>query len=88
MKKPNFYGPILGRIRRERNIKAEVVARKIGVSAMTYSKIERGRCSATYDRVAAICRQLGISLDQLTKEMERAKGRIADDPLPSCDRRK
>ena len=70
MTERNLYGPILGRIRRDRNIKAEYVARKIGVSTMTYSKIERGRCGATYDRVVAICNQLGLSLDQLAKEMK------------------
>ena len=74
MTERTVYGPILGRLRRGKHIKAAVVARKIGVSAMTYSKIEQGRCSATYDRVVAICQQLGVSLDQLAEEMKRQKG--------------
>ena len=56
-----LYGPILGRIRREKMIKAEIVARNLGISAATYSRIETGRCSASYERVTAICNELGIS---------------------------
>ena len=56
-----LYGPILGKIRREKMIKAELIARHLGISAATYSRIETGRCSASYERVTAICDELGIS---------------------------
>ena len=62
-----LYGPILGKIRREKMIKAEVLARHLGISAATYSRIETGRCSASYERVTAICDELGISLSQLNE---------------------
>ena len=56
-----LYGPILGKIRREKMIKAELVARHLGISTATYSRIETGRRSASYERVTAICDELGIS---------------------------
>ena len=62
-----LYGPILGKIRREKMIKAELIARRLGISAATYSRIETGRCSASYERVTAICDELGISLPQLNE---------------------
>ena len=60
-----LYGPILGKIRRAKMIKAELIARHLGISAATYSRIETGRCSASYERVTAICDELGISPGQL-----------------------
>ena len=62
-----LYGPILGKIRRDKMIKADVVARHVGISAATYSRIETGRRSASYERVTAICDELGISLSQLNE---------------------
>ena len=62
-----LYGPILGKIRRDKMIKADVVARHVGISAATYSRIETGRRSASYERVTAICDELGISLPQLNE---------------------
>ena len=62
-----LYGPILGKIRREKMIKAEAIARHLGISAATYSRIETGRRSASYERVTAICDELGISLPQLNE---------------------
>lgn len=62
-----LYGPILGKIRRDKMIKADVIARNVGISAATYSRIETGRRSASYERVTAICDELGISLSQLNE---------------------
>ena len=58
------YGPVLGKIRREKCIKAANVARKLGFSTATYSQIETGHRSASLERVADICDVLGISLKQ------------------------
>lgn len=70
----NHYGPILGRIRRERSLKAEYVARQIGISPTTYSRIEQGLCSATYERVAEICRQLDFSMQELEESIKSMEG--------------
>ena len=67
-----LYGPILGKIRREKMIKAEVLARHLGISAATYSRIETGRCSASYERVTAICDELGISPARLNELIVQA----------------
>ena len=60
----NQYGPVLAKIRREKNIKAENIARHLGLSNATYSQIETGRRSASLERVADICAELEISLEQ------------------------
>jgi transcriptional regulator with XRE-family HTH domain len=67
-----LYGPILGKIRRDKMIKAELVARHVGISAATYSRIETGRRSASYERVTAICDELGISPGHLNELIVQA----------------
>ena len=67
-----LYGPILGKIRRDKMIKAELVARNVGISAATYSRIETGRRSASYERVTAICDELGISPGRLNELIVQA----------------
>ena len=68
-----LYGPILGKIRRDKMIKAEIVARHLGISTTTYSQIETGRRSASYERVTAICDELGISPGQLNELIVQAR---------------
>lgn len=70
-----LYGPILGKIRRGKMIKAEVVARHLGISTTTYSQIETGRRSASYERVTAICDELGISPVRLNELLLQKKRR-------------
>ncbi|MHC1759665.1 MAG: helix-turn-helix domain-containing protein [Negativicutes bacterium] len=64
------YGPLLGKIRRTQKIKAEIIARKLGISPSTYSQIETGRRSASYERVAEICGELGLTLSQLDEMLD------------------
>ena len=70
-----LYGPILGKIRRDKMIKAEIVARHVGISTTTYSQIETGRRSASYERVTAICDELGISPARLNELLTNEKQR-------------
>lgn len=58
------YGPVLGKIRREKSIKAANVARRLGFSTATYSQIETGQRSASLERIADICAELGVSMKQ------------------------
>jgi transcriptional regulator with XRE-family HTH domain len=58
------YGPVLGKIRREKCIKAANVARRLGFSSATYSQIETGQRSASLERIAGICAELGVSMKQ------------------------
>ena len=64
------YGPLLGKIRRTKKIKAEIIARKLDISPSTYSQIETGRRSASYERVAEICGELGVTLSQLEEMLD------------------
>lgn len=64
------YGPMLGKIRRTQKIKAEIIARKLDISPSTYSQIETGRRSASYERVAEICSELGLTLAQLDEMLD------------------
>ena len=64
------YGPLLGKIRRTKKIMAEIIARKLDISPSTYSQIETGRRSASYERVAEICGELGLTLSQLDEMLD------------------
>ena len=66
-----YYGTILGKIRRRKNIKAETIAHHLGISPSTYSRIETGRISASFETVSKICGELGVTLAQFQKILNR-----------------
>ena len=61
------YGTILGKIRRHKQIKAETIAHHLGISASTYSRIETGHISASFETVTEICGELGLTLAQFNE---------------------
>ena len=63
------YGPIIGKIRRTKRIKASTIARHLDISLSTYSRIETGHRSASFERITAICSVLGLTLEQLNEAM-------------------
>ena len=65
MTKTNNLGPILATIRHEKNLKSAVIARHIGVSLATYSQIETGHRTVSFERIELICMELGITLENL-----------------------
>ena len=66
-----YYGTILGKIRRRKNIKAETIAHHLGISPSTYSRIETGRISASFATVTEICAELGLTLAQFHEILKR-----------------
>ena len=64
------YGPMLGKIRRAKKIKAARIARRLGISSTTYSQIENGRRSASFERVNEICSELGLTLTQFDELLQ------------------
>ena len=65
------YGPIIGQIRRAKRIKASTIARHLDISLSTYSRIETGHRSASFERVTAICSVLGLTMTQLNDVLAR-----------------
>ncbi len=63
----HHYGPLFARVRRAKNIKASTVARHLGISESTYSQIETGRRSASFERVSRICMELELSTVEFVK---------------------
>lgn len=61
------YGPLLARLRREKQIKASTIARQIGISEATYSQIETGRRSVSLERISRICEELNLSAVEFVK---------------------
>ena len=61
------YGPLLARLRREKQIKASTIARQIGISEATYSQIETGRRSVSLERISRICEELNLSTVDFVK---------------------
>ena len=69
----NKYGPILGKIRRAKEIKSAVIAKKQKMSPTTYSQIELGHRSARFEDLCGICYQLGITVGELEQLMQNAE---------------
>ena len=63
------YGPIIGKIRRAKRIKALTIARHLEISLSTYSRIETGHRSASFERITTICGLLGLTLTQLNEAL-------------------
>ena len=63
------YGPIIGKIRRAKRIKALTIARHLEISLSTYSRIETGQRSASFERITIICSLLGLTLEQLNEAL-------------------
>ena len=61
------YGPLLARLRREKQIKASTIARQIGISEATYSQIETGRRSVSLERISRMCEELDLSTVDFVK---------------------
>ena len=66
----NTYGPILGRIRRAKEIKSAVIAKQMHMSPTTYSQIELGRRSARFEDMCGICSKLGITVGELARMVQ------------------
>ncbi len=71
----NTYGPILGRIRRAKEIKSAVIAKQMHMSPTTYSQIELGQRSARFEDMCGICRELGVSVGELAEMIEREQAK-------------
>lgn len=57
----NTYGPLVKKQREARELKAEYVARRLGVSRGTYSEIENGKRTLPAERLDRILDILGLS---------------------------
>ena len=60
----SHYGTVLRTLRRRKQIKAVTIARHLGISPSTYSRIETGHRSASFERIAEICSELGLTIGQ------------------------
>lgn len=59
------YGKMIKKARNSKGIKANWVAKKLGVSISTYSEIENGKRKLTVERAEQIANILGITLGEL-----------------------
>ena len=74
MKNETTYQTVLGRLiaqkRKERRIDQEEMARRVGVSRSTWSRIEAGSSALNMDQLARAASALGISLGELMLEVD------------------
>ena len=74
MKNETTYQTVLGRLiaqkRKEKEIDQEEMARRVGVSRSTWSRIEAGSSALNMDQLAKAASALGISLGELMLEVD------------------
>ena len=74
MKNETTYQTVLGRLiaqkRKERQIDQEEMARRVGVSRSTWSRIEAGSSALNMDQLARAASALGVSLGDLMLEVD------------------
>lgn len=74
MKNETTYQTVLGRLiaqkRKERRIDQEEMARRVGVSRSTWSRIEAGSSALNMDQLARAASALGVSLGDLMLEVD------------------
>ena len=74
MRNETTYQTVLGRLiaqkRKERQIDQEEMARRVGVSRSTWSRIEAGTSALNMDQLAKAASALGLSLGELMLEVD------------------
>ncbi|GEM_PF-1876658 len=74
MKNETTYQTVLGRLivqkRKEKGVDQEELARRVGVSRSTWSRIEAGSSALNMDQLASAASALGISLGELMLEVD------------------
>lgn len=74
MRNETTYQTVLGRLiaqkRKEKGIDQEELARRVGVSRSTWSRIEAGSSALSMDQLAKAASALGISLGELMLEVD------------------
>ena len=89
MKNETTYQTVLGRLiaqkRKERRIDQEEMARRVGVSRSTWSRIEAGSSALNMDQLARAASALGVSLgdlmlevDEIVRELQRQGVEVHD----------
>ena len=91
MKNETTYQTVLGRLiaqkRKEKEIDQEEMARRVGVSRSTWSRIEAGSSALNIDQLAKAASALGIPLgklmlevDDVVRELRRQNVEVHDQP--------
>ena len=74
MRNETTYQAVLGRLiaqkRKERNLDQEEMARRVGVSRSTWSRIEAGSSTLSLDQLAKAAGALGITMGELMLETD------------------
>ena len=67
---PAVVGYVLGWHRERADMNQGEVARRLGLSASTWSRIERGECALTMDQLAAVAPVLGVRPGQVLSDAD------------------
>ena len=70
---PNIYGPYIKTLRITKGIKASFIARRMHVSAATYSEIESGKRGLIAERLDIILESMEVTLEELKATMPKQK---------------
>ena len=66
--------------RKEKNLTQAQLAERLGISNKTVSKWENGRCMPDYSVIQALCRELGVTLQELMDG-----GEAGPNSISTCD---
>ena len=64
----------LRRLREERGLTVEELAKKSGISATTIRVVERGTREAREDTIAKLAQPLGLTFDEVWRLLQRRRG--------------
>ncbi len=73
-RRPHEPGAVLKRLRRERGWPLAELSKRSGLPTSTLSKVENGKMSLTYDKLARISEGLGIEIASIFGEQAAASG--------------
>lgn len=73
---PAIVGNILGYLRNQRGLDQGQLAKIVGVTQSTWSRIERGLSGLTVDQLAAAAQALGVKPEQIVAWADQATGRL------------
>lgn len=75
----------LKKIRKEKKLTQEELAKKIGVSKASFSRYESGEANVSVGKIIELCKILDVSSDELLGISERNENEVNEFVLKECD---
>ena len=73
-----LLGQIIGSLRQQRGLEQAHLAKALGISQASYSRLEGGKALWSIDQLMVVCQRLGVNVIDVFNILERRKADLAE----------